>query len=580
MDGLINPDAIRDDYTGDFIDDKTGLMRFVNLQEDLLEDVTDFEAITVVNYPWVKPNAFPPQGGSFGTFDSYPPDGALQQNGHGLSDIEWSEARDALRDSILQAAYDGVSLWIGEWHAAQHLGFIQDVDLHTHGYWGAGGTDPNTGVLDPGANVEAQILDRIHLDPDNSKLGTDYYNTGTKAHPTASDIGLPTSNQAKKYVGYLPGVGASYYNWIYSAGGGWYDAEPQMNHYRRVVADVPDITNLPTTEYLTMVQGRSWDRWKPNGDFQAYDIVKKPNGLTVGDYCWMNIVMPTDTAVRSLRQFRTQIISARPEGIAGQVVTREMEAYWGPGGIVVDNPFKNNAFTIAAEVGTIVRGKPIGGRAFIELMEGGGGTEYIREDVDKSLWLGTPNSNVTTWDYDSRRAKETSSITLAGQKWKGDWKTGNVIQNSAYLYDIQIQLLPYNGWGRPSWHYRGLNWLSKAVQRQPGEAISFPAPMTLDISMPAPTLSKTANPVSEVTGAMTLFLEERQPANYRDGSVLEFGLAMELSVAMGGIGSGTRVPPITLSVTTPGPALDVSRETIPVFLDNDRTVTLFLKEEI
>lgn len=588
VDGIIDPGTSRD-FQGYYVDDSTGMPRFINLQTDLAEDVTEFDALTVVNYPWGKPNIAEPDDYYASWGPATPDNGMLNQGSRGLSDIEWSEARDALRDSILEAAYDGVSLWIGEWHMAQHFGFIHDVDFHETGWWPAGGTDPGTGLLQKAPhnpNVAGQELDRLHLDETGSVSNNNYYQTGTKKKPSAGGSGLPA-----KYLGQWSN-GGTYFNWIYSAGGGAYWSEPQINHYRRVVAELPGMTDLPTTEYANIVSGWSWDAWKPNGIFYAWDLLKRPNGLQVGDYSWMDIVQTKETGTDAnlglsfsasgssiKNDLRSVIISARPDGIIGQVITRETDFYYGRDGIKIDNPFKNNAYTIAVEAGTIVRGRPLAGRVFIELMDKGPALDYLSEDIDKSMWQGTKGKNASTWDFDSRRAMEQMSSSAVSVKIKGDFVHQRAMFETAYQYTMTFQDLPQSYWARVNWHARGVNWLAQAPVLEPGEVINYPGPITLQLSEPNAVVAMTKNPIVQVNGAMTLFLEERQPANYRDGSVVEYAMPMAMSVSISGIGSAFNVKPITLSLGLTSPTLDVEKETIAVYLDNARSITLYLKEE-
>jgi hypothetical protein len=593
VDGILNPDAMVDE-NGLFIDDTTGLYRFINLQEDLLEDVTDFDCITAINYPWFSPdaflaNAYAPDNPFTGVYITVPNE-ALDQHliFGGLNATQWAEARDALAESLLQAAYDGANLWIGEWHMAQNLGFINEVDIHDTGYWwtgtvgldwsNRGGTDPATGKFDAAhANVHAQDLDRDHLAEGGASWNqTTWVDNKNKKHPAVTDT--PTA----KSTGFLQ-VGGSYTNWIYDPNGGWYDSEWQINHYRKVVAEVPDLTDLPTTEMANRIDGFSWDRFKPNGDFEAYDIVQRPNGLQVGDYSAILILDPSDSGdgdVANHGQNRDVIISARPDGIAGQVVTREMESYWAPNGVQVDNPFKDNAYTIAAEVGTIVRGKPIAGRAFIELMERAPGVGYIAVDADPYLWLGRHNTTqVSTWDYDDRRYLETVSVQTSS-KQKADYSFNTIQSVTTYTYFISVQAGSYIHYAQPNWHYRGLNWLGKTPELPSGEKRVYAPPMLVSLVTPNAYFTKTANPTTQVIGAMNVFLEERQPANYHDGSVREFALPISLSLEMRGIGRMIYPTPLVVNLTTPAIVIKAHTETIPVYLDSSKTVTLYLKEEI
>lgn len=78
---------------------------------------------------------------------------------------------------------------------------------------------------------------------------------------------------------------------------------------------------------------------------------------------------------------------------------------------------------------------------------------------------------------------------------------------------------------------------------------------------------------------MRLDLEVRQPANYKDGSVMERTLPIELSLEMRGIGMTATAPAMVATLSMAAPVVDAETETIILYMDNTDTVTLFIKEE-
>jgi hypothetical protein len=542
MDGLISEDAATFDSNYDnYVDDSTGLPRFINLQEDLSVDITEFDVVTVVNYPFPNTDAGTRPDWVF----SYGPtevsqEGFLYQHDMGLTPGQWEDTRDALRDSLLDAAYEGVSLWVGEWHMAQHLGFIQGVDFISAGYWDTWPrTDNVNNVLDFAQfNQAAQDLDAAHIDP------------------------------ASRYA-----------SWRFSGG---YQSWPQVNMFRKVVSLEPGLTDLPSTEYKALVEGFSIDRLKPNGDFQAWELLRATNGLRVGDQMLMPIMWEYDPhGGNQGPEFRRKhVISARPDGVVGRVVTRPMDTFHGPGGIVIENPIKDNALTIIAERGTVVRGKPISGRVFIELMDIGVDDQFVAEDAVKGPMSASAGGGVTTWDFDDRRYTEIKG-QLNSTKLHFNSNTG-VFDTVTITTDIL-----YFGWNtytlnrRKTWHGRGLNWLSETPTIEAGDAVSFAQPMIVSLKTPNAGVQAEKHPVIAVTGAMRLTtLEVRQPANYRDGSIEEYATAMELALEMRGIGSNVAVPAMSLSLATgQAPVVKAATETVIVYLDSDTTTKLYLKED-
>jgi hypothetical protein len=551
VDGIRNPDA-ETDSTGQFVDYETGLPRFIDLQNDLSEPITDFDAVTVVNYPWTGPNGYDvPKTGvnNPGTNPLDAPEFGMYQRDMGMTNSEWGVARDNLRDSILEAVYEGVNLWIGEYHMAQHLGFINQIDIHDSGWWYTGEYADNT-------NFAGRNLDMANLTDVMGAKGT-----------------------ASKWI----------------EGGNGYYSYPQMNIYRRVVSEVPGLTDLPTNEITAMVEGWSKDEWKPNGSFLAYNIDKRPNGLVVGDRVFMDVMFRRETKWDSPTEAgamtgfepskRIQIVSARPQGIVGRVVTSETDFYSGPNGVAVANPYKDNAYTIAVERGSVVRGRPIRGRVFIELMDLGARYAGVQEDKNKMKWNGDNvpgNVAPSNWSFDTRRYKEVKlqnvttvfSIASSNDAEGSPLKTKEVITN--YFSYEEFNTIGYR---KPSWHLRGLHWLSLTPDVSGDDFIGYAPAMTVDLRSPAPTASFQKAPLVAVNGAMRLDLEVRQPANYQDGSITERALPMELSLEVRGLGTTAQVPPMVIDLSTVAPVIDADAETLIVYMDNTNTVTLFIKEE-
>lgn len=587
LNGFIDPDASTDS-TGYFVDDTTGLPRFIDLQNDLAVDVTDFDVLTVVNYPWIDPEKGYDMGDSgFGVSSMYPMDGQLDQHRIGLTDTEWEDARDALRDSILDAAYNGVSLWIGEIHMAQHLGFIQGFDAHSIGYELYGTTDPvqdllgaNIGILE---NEHAQALDRLHLN---------------RANPVAN--------------------GNDYLDWLYHAQmdpvvigamlgpGGTYMRTSQLNAYRRVHALMPGLTDLPAYDRTPeQIEAISWNRWLPNGDFWAYNVQKRPNGYQIGDYSEMDVVFlnslfhgdygvgGSDTGNNKLwpsgdHLRRSVILSAKPQGIVGTVINTEIDGYWGPakvkgdGGTWIPNPYANNAVTIAAEVGSIVRGRPIKGRAFMEFMETSLHNFNIVEDENKDLWMGdSTQGKVSFWDFDSRRAKEikvaqTYSYQVSTRSAGSSDGVMHLIPVTVqYIVSTPVSLIanPHSGW-----HFKGLHWLGLTPTVDLNDSISYPPAIQVSLVDPTPTVVTEKNEVVTVA-AINAWIELRNPANFAGGDVNEFATPMELAIHMGGLGSINVVPPMTASLSTAAPRIIGDVDLVTVYVDSGTSITLYLKED-
>jgi hypothetical protein len=549
LDGIRNPDS-EAISTGQFVDYETGLPRFINLQEDLAEPLSNYDAITVLNYPWVAPDGFDvPKTGynNPSTNDLVAPEFGLWQNDMGLTNAEWEIARDRLRDSIMEASYNGVNLWISEYHMAQHFGLVGLVDIHDAGYFGSEYATP--GRLSE-HNVAGERLDQAHFPNNSVPNGT-------------------TGGQIE-------------------SGAGGYASYPQVNTFRRVVAEVPGLTDWPTTEIKAMVEGWSYNDFKAYSRWGAFDLLKRPNGLQVGDVIMMKTMQWVGSSdfigyaynggLASPPWIRRTVYSARPEGIVGRVVTREMESYFGPGGVAIANPYKDNAMTIAVERGSVVRGKPIRGRIFIEFMENGVPSDGLSEDADKGWWQGEYHPGQgSTWDWDTRRQKEmVVSFASTSLRVTND---GAIEQSTKITQIGDVETVgTHNSFERVSWHGRGLRWLAQTPDISGDDYLAYAPPMTLTLTAPKVTSTQDKSPVISVTGLIRLDLEVRQPANYRDGSVLERALPMQLDIEMRGIGKTLTVPPMTLALATVAPVIEADAETISVYIDNNTSITLFMKE--
>jgi hypothetical protein len=550
--GLINPDAEMD-TNGTFVDYETGQPRYIDLQNDLMEPVSNFDAITCINYPWVSEDGYEiPQTGNNNpnTAPAEGPEFGMYQTSYRMNDAKWKWARDNLRDSILDAVYNGVNLWIGEWHMALHLGFIGGVDFHDSGMWYSGGFRENK-------NFAAQELDMSNLRDD----------------------------KAKEQAG-----------WV--RGGNGYFSYPQSNIFRRVVAEVEGLTDQPSVDVVAMVEGWHKNEWQPNGSFLAYMIEERPNGLKVGDRQFMNVMFRWDTkfGTQTESQLMTQfapskrigMVSARPDGIVGRVVTREIDRYSIEGqddkghGLSIVNPHKDNAYTIAVERGSVVRGRPTRGRVFIELMEDGVNNYGAASDLDKRKWNGDIDHGdefPSKWSFDTRRYKETKIIQTS-YSWRMNSDSGVMEQIAKTWNYFDYEDGTYKQYNQqPTWHERGLRWLALTPDVDGDSYVAYALPMTIDLTTPAPAHSNSKNPVSQVFGGMRLDLEVRQPFNYKDGTVVERTLPMEMTLELRGLGRLVVVPPMVVAVQPVTPTVHADTEIINVYLDNSDAVTLFIKEE-
>jgi hypothetical protein len=542
--GMIT-DNPRDESYGRFVDEHSGLPRFINLQEDLLEPVTNFDVITVVNYPWETADDEDDRTNSDDSAAGGQNQGArLYQNSMGLTPDEWTQNRDKFRDSILDACYDGVNLWIPEYHMAQHLGFISGYDVHSPKWFST--TDDDSRFVPQWQNVAAQEVDRAHLSS-----------------------------------------GISDANWIGTQGD--YHSYPQALFYRRIVATEPGLTDIPGNEYNNYLERYAYDPWKANGSALMYDVLKRPDGLQVGDLTAMSMFhrKPGRPALFHEQFLRSEVISAKPEGIAGKVIAREQQFYYKGGSTTpIPNPYANNAVTIAAERGTVVRGRPIEGRAFMEFMDTSIMQTNIAVDRVRDMWHGD-RGNVTSFDYDTRRYREiittinetSEGLEIKKFKWNAALNTYNSFTITQRFFEYQLGNYDYLIY--TPMHVRGLIWLGEVSDVPAGQNTVYAPAMEVTIAAPDTGFSLTRNLVNTVNGAMRIVGELRQPKNFKDGNVKERAFTIALDLVMRGTGKLIKnIDPIVLTLESVAPARALgSGDRITVYLDGDREITLFLKED-
>lgn len=489
-----------------YIDDKTGSMRFIDLDRDLIGPVTEYDALTVVNYPAFAPSDDVRRGD-------------LNQKSYGLSGSEWSKIRNDLADSILSAAARGVNIWAPEPQMLESLGVIQGYDVHPTGNWQGGMTPNNTTP-----NLAAANIDNAHL-------------------TSAGKVDLGTVGQTLDY-----------------------SATFQVNYFRRVVGLEEGLTDIPAYIRGDSLYQYRYDRFHGYADMSVYDVVDRTNGLQVGDRVAMSIRDLMNTAggtgdldpigvIEARQGGRKSIVSARPDGIVGKVITREMEWYYGPSGSIVQNPYKNNAITIAVERGTLVKGVVIKGRIFGELMDSSTTATGIAIDRYQDMWNGVRGRNVTTWSYDNRR--------------NGPFN-GNVTGGSWVPITDALPTITMNG--------RGLKWLASASDIPEGDVRIYGPVATSDVEAEAATITKIRN-VSVSAKAATSKVEARDPydPNRPDAVILADVATSEIIV--NGTGVVIKAPPVTSEVVANTASIDADKERIYVTITGSRNVTLFMKED-
>lgn len=496
--GVVNDEYIDPD-SGNFTDDLTGLQRFIDLDKDLVSDVTEFDAITVVNYPAILPR----DGFSVNDRDLY-------QDNFGLTGGEWTKIRDDFRDSILDALVRGVNLWGAEPQMAEHLGFIEDYDIHGQGRYQQGNvpmSPANSNLF--GKNIQADELDNDHV----------------------AD-------------GFVVGVEGDY-------SGIW-----QANSFRRIVATEPGLTDIPSFEMGDKIYRFKYDRFGAYSDVTAYDVINKTGGLAVNDLVRMSAEDDYDDQANGVAKVgnpRWSVVSAQPQGVVGKIIAQEMEVYYGPNGLAVANPYSENVITIAAERGSVVRGRPIGGRAFFEFMDTN--TEVTQIAIDKfpDMWNGVRDVNRTTWSVDTRRNR--------------DFTAGAVDWAPVYEYLPTVSM-----------NARGLLWLQAAEEIPEGDVKVYVPSFIASAVMPVVEHSQDRSTTTTVP-AMRAYADLRQPSNYQGPDAVIVAQPMEVTATWGGLQKTNKVTSATASARMPDVTVTAGGDRVAVYVDDLQNVTLYLREE-
>lgn len=523
----------RDPIENNYVDDRTGLPRFVDLDLDLREPITNFDAITAVNYPADRPWDGPEnvQHDELTEF---------RQHNLGLTNNEWAAARDKLRDSILNAAYLGVNLWINEPHMAQHLEFIQAWDKHSVGdrfeFMGPGSVDP-TGYT----NDKAHQIDRAHLQPN---VPDQWFNA--------------------------VGVGQFPFTW-------------QADSKRVIVSTEEGLTDIPGWEKTDQIVYYADNQWAPHSVVMAYDAIDRMAGLKIGDQLMMymseagsysgNYPAFNGWSVGVPRQF---VVSAKPQGIVGKVISKELDFYYRERGQTRANPYKDNVYTIAAEIGSVVRGRAIQGRAFMEFMDSNITKVKIPIDLHPDMWNGASGENKSSWSFDTRRYKEIILLWILQKSvTRGD--TIVTLEDEVRYVDIQDKEWDYKPY--ISMNARGLHWLAETEAIPAGEVRVFASPMVIGTEGADVTVSRTRNVTVAVTGTMSLDTELVEPASVDNPDVSVRARPFTMETKMNGLGTVVRAPAMQIGIETPDPVVTGTGDKIIVYMDSVTNITLFMEEE-
>ena len=304
---------------------------------------------------------------------------------------------------------------------------------------------------------------------------------------------------------------------------------------------------------------------------EAWNYVERPNGLLIGD----SIFYPQDFYDASgsaswfsgHNQRRTVISVPQNSVLAGTVVTREVATYY-DFNTLTDNPWMNNAVSIIVKPGDNMKGKPVGGKIYVNFMDSiDGQTPLFKQQ------LVPPNGQIplqSQWETPEMREWEYSSsrVQRVGQSVSGATvnvgtpdlpAAGDAAAWATYQYQLTLSNMQKSGTiivvnENESYpvtylpHYpmisRAFNWLHDREVLEPGDQVVRTTPATATAEMESVSVIAQADTVIAVAVAVAnATIVNPDEVDEPDVSVLV--LPMSASAEMTGYGKNIGVEPMT-----------------------------------
>lgn len=406
-----------------YYDERTDERRMINLETDV--NLNEYDVIFF--------NDWPDEGHEFDAFRGYFRDFQTQYEG--------------LLNSIRAANDRGVSLHVGHYRLAIDLGIIDRAE------WCP--SLPDRGI--------GQFYD---------------YGTAVKFPWNIAGFNM-ASNTWPPPGGETPNMSVDYLRTKAQ-----YYGDTHTNNRYRVRAVVPGLTDIESH----MIQEAAYTTSSLSMDWvdvlYSYKYLHRPNGLQIGDEY---IYEGTDLGRLAFRDeqfilrhfYRYYGAWATPPNAvkAGTVVTTFGATEW-VGEREVPNPYANYATTIILQPGDNLKGKPVGGKIFVNFTEkatSGPERNYIQEVPATSPETPAQRS----WEYSfTRLSRFTQNLSGQGGGTLVD-RNGNIIsidlsaggstdQSAGLAMTIYRQLYPLRVQPRWEMYARGLVWLAETEDVQPG----------------------------------------------------------------------------------------------------------------
>jgi len=430
----------RPDNAPAFTDFVTDEYRLLDLDQDL--DLDDFDIINVINFPmssddwdyykqWDRPALF---GGLTGR-----------------------QQVEKMLDRIKQFAVDGGGLFVTDPGLAVYLGIVDRIEYVPT-------------LREPKKAVDTIISRSTSRDLRAARINP----WGSNPNGANSTIWEP-----RPTPGPQPGV-----NYDYLAN--YYDDEHANNNQRvrKAIAGLTDIAGSVLVDAIAFSAAN-------NAEFFAEKWDDKPDGLAVGDeFRWMGSAHsgrggswygtaygggPVSPFMRYYGTVAAPIANVK----AGTVVTSFGSKEWVED-VLVDNPYKDYALSIAVEPGSTLGGQVVQGRIFVNFSESfadlapelmHGVRDLIPENTapyfetaesrewDWSMWRGAWAGSGNTDNDTSVTIDNNGNVTISQKK--------DGLQGITYTPRYQQERMP-----APTMHYRGLKWIGDNIDTDGNAAVS------------------------------------------------------------------------------------------------------------
>lgn len=353
----------------------------------------------------------------------------------------------------------------------------------------------------------------------------------------------------------------------------YYDNEYLHSH--RIVNVVEGLTDLPGYVLRETVAYDDVDNpLRQFSEYLAYNIDERPGGLFVGDEIRYDpsalTMLPRDSNSdfydRYYVRHDIQGVPANRGYVGTAVAMGRTEFYDGNGW--KPSPAADLVTAIAVEHGTYLKGRPVGGRIFVNFMDSNPNVNTVLENANKDYIIPGTNGLASPFDFDSRRA----NTTIANLTWL-DYSNEQTRPREA-PYVLVNDVDPVYARAFLGMTYRGLQWLENVPEPTPEGAVRFHAPAVYG-SANAPATNVVAKRKATVLATAARAQAE---SRYAETAVRLLAFAAEATARLVSPTRNVQPAVATATATMPEPEVTASGEAL-VFTLASNTLKFYVMEE-